>query len=333
MKTILIITDNTHDQINGVVTTFRNIEQWAIKDNYKILYITPNDFRHFRAPGYPEVKISFPFGIGKRITQINPDYIHIATEGPIGLFANLWCWRNRYKFNTSYHSKWPEFMKKMYGIPEAITIFYLKRFHNHSGIVLTTTKTMVADLLKRGYRSNIIPWTRGVDFQTFNGEIRSSDRKQSPVLLNVGRVSIEKGLEDFCKLDYPGATKIIVGDGPYRSYLESKYPDVIFTGMKTGSELAEYYANSDVFVFPSVTDTFGVVIIESIACGTPVAAYPVPGPIDILQEGITGSMNCDLRLAVEVCLSIDRHTVEQHSREWTWEECWRIFRDNLVPII
>lgn len=332
MKTILVITDNTHDQINGVVTTFRNIEQQAIQDGYKICYITPNDFRHFNAPGYSEVKISLPFGIGKRIREINPDYIHIATEGPIGLMANLWCWRNHYRFNTSYHSKWPEFMKKMYNIPETITISYLKWFHNHSGIVLTTTKTMVRDLLNQGYRSNIISWTRGVDFSVFNSSRRSNNNK-SIVLLNVGRVSIEKGLEDFCKLDYPGATKIIVGDGPYRSYLESKYPDVIFVGMKTGKELAEYYANSDVFVFSSMTDTFGVVIIESIACGTPVAAYPVPGPIDILQEGITGSMNSDLRSAVEKCLMIDRHTVEQNSHEWTWKECWRIFRDNLVPII
>lgn len=332
MKTILVITDNTRDQINGVVTTFRNIEQHAINDGYKICYITPNDFKHFNAPGYPEVKISLPFGIGKRIKQINPDYIHIATEGPIGFITNLWCWRNHYRFNTSYHSKWPEFMKKMYRIPENITIAYLKWFHNHSGIVLTTTKTMVRDLLKQGYRSNIIPWTRGVDFTVFNSSSRRLHDKLGPVLLNVGRVSIEKGLDDFCKLDYPASIKIIVGDGPYRSYLESKYPDVVFVGMKQGNELAEYYANSDVFVFSSITDTFGVVIIESIACGTPVAAYRVPGPMDILEEGINGAMSSDLKSAIDACLLLNRDTVEQSSCVWTWEECWRIFRDNLISI-
>lgn len=333
MSKILIITDNVADQINGVVTTFKNIEAHAVADGYSIEYITPLDFRHCNAPKYPEVKISLPLGIGNKIQQINPDYIHIATEGTIGLAANLWCWRNGYRFNTSYHSRWPEFMHKMYAIPQWITISYLRWFHNHSGIVLTTTRTIVSELLNQGYKTNIIPWSRGVDRNIFNSSTRTSNVAGKPVLVSVGRVSIEKGLDDFCAIDWPGATKIVVGDGPYRSVLETKYPDVLFVGMKTGQELATYYANSDVFVFSSITDTFGVVIIESIACGTPVAAYRVPGPVDIIDESVNGSMveyGSDIKHAIEACLALDRKRIESSASHWTWAETWNIFRDALV---
>ena len=333
MPKILVITDNTSDQINGVVTTFKNIEPLAVADGYTIEYITPLNFKHWDAPKYPEVKISLPIGLGRKIQQINPDYIHIATEGTIGLAANLWCWRNGHRFNTSYHSRWPEFMKQMYGIPNCLTIAYLRWFHNHSGIVLTTTQTMVDQLHHQGYKSNIIPWTRGVDRSVFDSSTRTNNIAGKPILVSVGRVSVEKGLDDFCAIDWPGATKIVVGDGPYRSTLESRYPDVVFVGMKTGAQLAEYYANSDVFVFSSITDTFGVVIIESIACGTPVAAYRAPGPLDIIEEGVNGSMveyGDELKLAIQRCLMLDRTTVEASGARWTWDECWKIFRDALI---
>jgi len=333
MKKILIITDNIHsEQINGVVTTFQNIEQHAIADGYTVEYIDPTHFKHCNAPGYSDVKLALPIGIGKKIKKSNPDHIHIATEGPIGLAANLWCWKNNYKFNTSYHSKWPEFIKKMYGIPEFLTYSYLRWFHNHSGIVLTTTDTIVNELKQHKFKSNIIAWTRGVDRSIFNSSQRDNSLNyKRPILLNVGRVSIEKGLEDYCSLQYKDCTKIVVGDGPIKNELEKKYPDVIWTGTKKGSELAYYYANADVFVFTSVTDTFGLVMIESIACGTPIVGYPVPGPLDIIDARV-GFIDTDLSAAIDRALLLNRTEVLEASYRWSWEECWRIFKTNLIPI-
>jgi len=323
---ILIITDNLPDQINGVVTTFTNIKQLAEQDGFQVFYINPGDFRYVNCPGYPEVKLTWPWGIGRTIKEIAPDYIHIATEGPVGLAARLWCDIHRLRYNTSYHTRFPEFLKKIYGIPEFLTYRYVRWFHKHSGRVLTTTQTMVQELAAQGFRSDIIPWTRGVDRTVFRPELRDSE---SGYLLSVGRVSREKGLDDFCRLPWPGR-KVIVGDGPYRKELERRYPDIEFVGAKRGEELAQYYANASVFVFPSVTDTFGVVIIEALSVGTPVAAYAVPGPIDILEEGVNGHMSGTLLENVERCLHLNRQTVIESSVKWTWENCWTIFKNNLV---
>jgi len=329
-KKILIITDNLRDQINGVVTTFSNIERHAVADGYDVVYLDPGQFHHIDAPGYPEVKLSWPWRIGQKIKEINPDHIHIATEGPLGLAANLWCWRHDIVFNTSYHTKFPEFLKKMYHIPEWLTYRYVSWFHNHSGRVLTTTQTMVEELQKHGFRNGVIAWTRGVDRSVFRSSLRQSCPNR-PVLLNVGRVSKEKNIDAFCELKYPGATKIVVGDGPYRKELERRYPDVHFVGAMTGEKLARYYANADVFVFPSKADTFGVVIIESLACGTPVVGYDVPGPKDIIENGITGYYGDDLKSNIDRALRLDRQRVEIRSHKWSWKKCWHIFRDNLVP--
>lgn len=331
-KRILIITDNTPEQINGVVTTFTNIELLAKRDGFDIDYISPVLFNSVGAPGYPEVKLAWPRRIGRIIQSRSPDYIHIATEGPIGLAARLWLDRKGWRYNTSYHTKFPEFIKRIYGIPEWITYVYVRWFHKHSGRVLTTTETMVQDLKAHGFCGDIQAWTRGVDRRVFDPSLRNRSDKEK-ILLNVGRVSKEKGLDDFCQLSIPGTRKIVVGDGPYRAELESRYPDVEFVGAKTGRELARYFANADVFVFPSRSDTFGVVIIESLAVGTPVAAYNVPGPRDILEPGVTGYMGPCLSDAVEICLDYDRDRVIAASQKWTWDHCWQIFRDNLVDII
>lgn len=327
---ILVITDNIRDQINGVVTTFKNIEGLAFADGFHIVYIDPGQFPHFDCPGYPEVKISWPWGIGKKIQEIDPTYIHIATEGPIGLAARLWLDKKGWRYNTSYHTKFPEFLKKIYGIPECLTYAYVRWFHKHSGKVLTTTQTMVNDLRKHGFEGELYSWTRGVDRKKFRSQIRGNIECARPLLLYVGRMSKEKNIDEFCKLEYPGATKIAIGDGPYRQELIKKYPDVDFPGARQPETLAHYYANADVFVFPSLTDTFGIVIIESLACGTPVAAFPVAGPIDILENGITGHMSWNLRESVDRCLEYSRIRVEQASQKWTWQECWKIFKDNLV---
>jgi glycosyltransferase involved in cell wall biosynthesis len=328
-KTILVVTDNVPDQINGVVTTFKNLEDQAGLAGDRIVYIDPGQFPRFNCPGYPEVKICWPHGISKKIKAIQPDYIHIATEGPVGLFARWWCERNNIPYNTSYHTDFAKFLKKMYHVPESWTWWYMRWFHKNSHRVLVTTESIRQDLLTRGF-CNLRVWTRGVDRTIFNSSYRGETVAGRPVLLSVGRVSVEKGLDDFCRLDIPGSTKIIVGDGPYRRELERRYPDIHFVGAKKGTQLARYYAQADVFVFPSRADTFGVVNIEAMACGTPVAAYPVAGPKDIIDPGLTGFLNDHLRLAVEQCLTLDRRTVEDVSLQWTWAECWRIFKENLV---
>ena len=327
-KTILVVTDNVADQVNGVVTTFKNLEDQASLRGHRIVYIDPGQFPHFACPGYPEVKISWPHGISKKIKALQPDYIHIATEGPVGLFARWWCERNRIPYNTSYHTDFAKFLKKMYHVPESWTWWYLRWFHKNSQRVLVTTASIEQELINRGFE-RLRVWTRGVDRTYFSSSLRTGSNLR-PVLLSVGRVSREKGLDDFCRLDMPWCEKIVVGDGPYRRELERRYHMVKFVGSKQGLELASYYAQADVFVFTSRADTFGVVNIEALACGTPVAAYPVPGPRDIVEPGLTGFLNDNLELAVRQCLTLDRADVETTSLQWTWAECWSIFEENLV---
>jgi glycosyltransferase involved in cell wall biosynthesis len=331
-KTILIVTDNLYDQINGVVTTYKNIEACAVRDNYRVVYLDPGRFRYFDCPGYNEVKIAFPRKVGEILEEIRPDHIHIATEGPVGLRVRQYLDKHGYRYNTAYHTKFPEGLRKLFGIPEAITWPLVRWFHKHSGKVLTTTESMVQELQAHGFDGEIIPWTRGVDRDIFKPDQCTKTLSNGPILVCVSRVSKEKNLDDFCKLDYPNAIKIMVGDGPYRKDLEARYPDVQFVGFKTGTELAKYYAMADVFVFPSRWETFGIVMIEAMACGTPVAAYPCQGPEDVIDEGVTGCMNDDLKQAVSDALTLDRIRVCQASSRWSWQRAWEIFRDNLIQI-
>lgn len=333
-RKILVITDNTKEQINGVVTTFKNLELQANTDDYELYFIDPTDFWYIDAPKYPEVKLSLPLFIGKKILDSNPDHVHIATEGPVGLAARLWLDSKKWKYNTSYHTKFPEFIKDIYGIPLSWTYAYVRWFHKHSGRVLTTTETMVRDLKKNNFTGEILAWTRGVDRDAL---VPSQEWQHLSIsgrrirVLNVGRVSKEKNLDDLCKLQDVFDIEI-VGDGPYKQELMKKYPRVNFLGYKQGSELADCYAKADVFCFTSRVDTFGIVIIESLSLGTPVAAYPVPGPLDILEQGITGHMSEDLSDSIKIAANYSRQRVKQNSEKWTWNRCWEIFRDNLVEI-
>ena len=328
-KKILIITDNLPDQINGVVTTYKNIEACAIRDGYTVDYLDPSRFRYIDCPRYNEVKITFPWAVGKKIKAINPDYIHIATEGPLGLWARAYLSKCNIRHNTAYHTKFPEGLKTLFGIPEFITWRFVKWFHKHSGKVLTTTDTMVKDLKDHGFDGDVVPWTRGVDREIFNPSYRGETVAGKPILVCVARVSKEKNLEQFFEMEYPGATKIMVGDGPMLETYKKQYPDVIFTGFKTGKSLAEYYANADVFVFPSRWETFGIVMIEAMACGTPVAAFPCDGPKDVIDDGITGYMDKNLADAVFMCMQLDREKVLEGSQRWTWDNAWKIFKENL----
>jgi glycosyltransferase involved in cell wall biosynthesis len=327
-KKILIITDNLPDQINGVVTTYKNIEACAILDGYTIDYINPSRFRYVDCPGYNEVKLTIPWRMGEEIKKINPDYIHIATEGPVGLWARAYLSKHNIRHNTAYHTKFPEGLNKLFGIPESLTWRYVRWFHKHSGKVLTTTDTMKKDLLAHNFDDNIVSWTRGVDRDIFNPSHRVETT--SKYIVCVSRVSKEKNLEDFFEIDYPGYLKIMVGDGPMLETYKKKYPNVHFTGFKTGVDLARYYANAEVFVFPSRWETFGIVMIEAMACGTPVAAFPCDGPKDVIEQGVTGFMNENLTNAIDGCLQLNRDRVLKGSQRWSWDNAWQTFRDNLI---
>jgi len=328
-KTILIITDNLPDQINGVVTTYKNIEACAILDGYNVVFLHPGWFSYIDCPGYNEVKIAYPRNMGKKIKEVNPDYIHIATEGPLGLWARAYLSLAHIPHNTAYHTKFPEGLRKLFGIPESLTWRFVRWFHKHSGKVLTTTDSMVKELQAHGFSGEVIPWTRGVDRDIFSPKLRQD--VPAKYLLCVSRVSKEKNLEKFFELKYHGYLKIMVGDGPMLETYKKKYPDVYFAGFKTGVPLAKYYANAEVFVFPSRWETFGIVMIEAMACGTPVAAYPCQGPEDVIDQAVTGFMNDSLADAVTACLQLDRNRVYEGSKRWTWEAAWQIFKDNLIP--
>ena len=329
-KTILIVTDNLPEQINGVVTTYKNIEAVAIRDGYRFVYLDPGRFSYVDCPGYNEVKIAFPWKIGQAIEEISPDHIHIATEGPMGLCARQYLDKHGYCYNTAYHTKFPEGINKLFGIPESITWPLVKWFHKHSGKVLTTTDSMVKELQQHGFNGDIVSWTRGVDRDIF---YPSDFFHTTGILLCVSRVSIEKNLEDFFRLDYPNYRKVMVGDGPMLDTYRQQYLDVEFVGYKTGKELSNYYRQADVFVFPSQWETFGIVMIEAMACGTPVAAYPVQGPLDVIDPGVTGCMNFNLKQAVDQALQLNRDTVYEGSMSWSWSRAWEIFKDNLVPAV
>lgn len=330
MKKILIATDNTVDQINGVVTTYRNITQHAQQDGYQVYFVDPDNFPSMPAPGYDAVDLCWPWGISDIVDDINPDYIHIATEGPIGLASRMLCDRRGWKYNTSYHTNFAEALKKLLYIPESWSWWYIRWFHRHSGRVLTTTPAMVQTLQQKGIRGDIISWTRGVDRNIFTPELRRTLRDPEITLLYVGRVSKEKNLEAFCNLQYPNSRKIVVGDGPMLFTLREQYSNIEFRGFLIGQDLAREYANADVFVFPSHWDTFGIVMIEAMACGTPVAAFPVTGPNQVVEQGVTGYLDQSLYQAVYRCLELDRAQVHRASYKWVWHHAWEIFRDNLI---
>ena len=300
----------------------------AIRDNYRVVYLDPGRFRHVDCPGYNELKIAFPWKVGKIFEEINPDYIHIATEGPVGLCVRQYLDKHSYRYNTAYHTKFPEGIRKLFGVPEALTWPLVRWFHKHSGKVLTTTDTMVSELRDHGFDGDVIPWTRGVDRDVFHPAHRVET--VSKYLLCVSRVSKEKNLEAFFELDYPGYLKVMVGDGPMLETYKKQYPDVHFTGYKTGVDLARYYANAEVFVFPSQWETFGIVMIESMACGTPVAAFPCDGPKDVIEQGVTGFMNESLSDAIDSCLQLNRKSIHKGSTKWSWDNAWQTFKDNLI---
>lgn len=326
---VLIATDAWHPQVNGVVRSLEHLAREAPKLGASIEFITPDAFRTISMPTYHEIRLAFatPKMARRVIDRVNPDYIHIATEGPIGLSTRHVCLKEGYSFTTSYHTRFPEYIAARIPVPTNWSYAAIRRFHNAGAATMVSTPTLERDLAERGFR-NLVRWSRGVDADLFCPRPSRPHSFPGPVFLYVGRVAVEKNIEAFLKLDLPG-TKVIVGDGPARAVLSDRYPEAHFLGIKTGEELAAIYASADVFVFPSVTDTFGIVLLEALASGLPIAAFPVMGPIDVIGESETGILDFDLRYAALTALTINRDACRTHALTYSWQASTGQFLDNI----
>lgn len=331
-RRILLATDAWQPQVNGVVRTWETSIALLQQQGYTFGVIEPRDFLTVAAPKYPEIRLAFPSRrrIAQMIHAFQPDAIHIATEGPIGLAVRAFCVRQRWNFTTSYHSKFPEFLEHLTRIPARWTYRVMRWFHAASSAVMVAQPSLERELAVHGI-GRLKRWSRGVDLQLFRPRPKTFPYPK-PIMLYAGRISKEKNLESFLALDLPG-TKVLVGDGPIRASLQRDYPSAIFLGYRKGEALAEAYANADVFVFPSRTDTFGLVMIEALACGAPVAAYPVVGPIDIITRPDIGALHDNLREAILLALQNGRpEACVEHARTFTWERCTAQLASNFVAI-
>ena len=315
---IVIVTDAWEPQVNGVVRTLKQTRHCLQELGHDVEMITPREFKTVPCPSYPSIRLAlFPSRhIAKRLHAANANAIHIATEGPLGMAARRWCLRHKVKFTTSYHTQFPEYLRLRAPIPLSWSYAWLRRFHSKAVHTLVPTPSQRQRLIDRGFH-HVAVWGRGVDTQVFTPEEPKILDLPRPILLNMGRVAVEKNIEAFLDADVEGS-KVVVGDGPDLAILQKRYPNVLFTGAKFGKELAAYVAAADVFVFPSKTDTFGLVILEAMACGVPVAAYPVTGPADIIIEGKTGSMNEDLSTAIDAAKTLDPADCLAYAQQHSW---------------
>jgi glycosyltransferase involved in cell wall biosynthesis len=329
---VLIATDAWYPQVNGVVRTLTSLARSAVALGAEIEFLTPDGFRSLGVPTYPGLRIALPNRreIARRIESASPDAIHIATEGPIGWAVRAYCRRRKLAFTTSYTTRFPEYIAVRSIIPAALSYAVLRHFHAAAAMTMVATGSLRQELSARGFKK-LGNWTRGVDTDLFRPDNPAELDLPRPVFMTVGRVAVEKNLEAFLALDLPGS-KVVVGDGPQRTLLQRRYPAAKFLGEKTGQDLTSHVAAADVFVFPSLTDTFGVVQLEALACGTPVAAFPVPGPLDVIADHPVGALDADLRSACLHALGISRQSCRSFALERSWENSARQFVGNLTAL-
>jgi glycosyltransferase involved in cell wall biosynthesis len=329
---ILLATDAWEPQVNGVVRTLTRTVAECRAMGHEVVVVQPELFKSVPCPTYPEIRLALGAyeDMQERFKAFEPEAVHIATEGPIGFSARRICLEWKLPFTTSYHTKFPEYVSARFPVPVSVGYAYMRWFHKPSGRLMVATPSMRDELSRHGFR-NISPWSRGVDTELFRPGLKPIyEGVERPIWLNVGRVAVEKNIETFLKLDLPG-TKVVVGDGPAREELSKKYPSALFPGAAFGDELAQHFSDADAFVFPSLTDTFGLVILEAMACGTPVAAFPAPGPIDIIPDSGAGAVDEDLRAACLACLELDRGGVRAYAEKFSWRASAEEFVRNLQP--
>ena len=331
---ILIVTDAWTPQVNGVVRTLTMVANELRAMGHEVMVIGPDRFCTIPCPTYPDIALSLlpRRRLVRMIESFSPEALHIATEGPLGIAARRWARRHGRAFTTAFHTRFAEYIHARMRVPTRPIYAWMRRFHSAGSGTMVATESLRQELSSRGFR-NIREWSRGVDLDLFTPEHGEKWDLPRPVFLYVGRLAVEKNIKAFLELDLPGS-RVVVGDGPMLASLRREYPEVTFTGPRYGEALARAYAGADVFVFPSLTDTFGLVILEALACGTPVAAYPVTGPKDVMSgaKGMIGAMNADLRQAALTALTADRSACRMHAERYSWRACARTFLSHLVPM-
>lgn len=328
---IMIVTDAWEPQVNGVVRTIKSTRRELESMGHVVDVLSPLEFRTLPCPTYPDIRLSLGATrkTHQRIKDFNPDALHIATEGPLGLAARRWAVKHHFPYTTAYHTRFPEYIYARFRIPLKWTYRYLNWFHGKAKSVMAPTHVVIKDLRDNGFK-NVVLWGRGVELDIFKPhDIRRLDTKP-PIFLYVGRVAVEKNIEAFLDLDLPGS-KWVVGEGPALTDLRSRYPDTNFMGVLSQNELAEVYSSADVFVFPSKTDTFGLVLLEAMACGLPVAAYPVTGPLDVIGDSLGGALNHDLHQACLDALDLKREDAFSHAQKYSWRAATEQFLNAIHP--
>jgi glycosyltransferase involved in cell wall biosynthesis len=327
---LLIVTDAWHPQVNGVVRTLTELRKGLVQKGWQVLVLGPEGLT-VACPTYPEIRLTLnpTRQIQQLLNEWTPEAVHIATEGPLGWAMRRVCIERDWPFTTSFHTRFPEYLKSRFAVPRRWTYRVLRHFHAPAERVLVPTEMVRRDLEKSGFNKTRI-WGRGVDTNVFSPEKPARLTFPGPILLYVGRLAVEKNVTAFLDLKTKG-TKVIVGDGPMRPQLESRYPEAWFLGARFGAELASLYAAADVFVFPSLTDTFGLVLLEALACGTPVAAFPAAGPADVLNDPAVATLNWDLAAAIERSLTLDRPKCRKFALARSWENCVNTFASCVSP--
>jgi len=327
---IMIVSDAWFPQTNGVVNTLAQTAAWLGRFGHEVRLITPADFRTFPCPTYPEIRLALlpQFKLARSIAAFRPQALHIATEGPLGFAARGYCLRHGLRFTTSYHTQFPQYLRSRLPVPLAASYALLRWFHGAAQSCMVSTPGMQAELEARGF-TNVVRWRRGVDTQLFRPLPKDFLDLPRPIAVCVGRVAVEKNVAAFLRMPWNG-TKVVVGDGPERARLQAQYPGAVYVGFRFGEDLAAHIAAADVLVFPSLTDTFGLVNLEAMACGVPVAAFPVTGPIDVVQDGVTGALDTDLARAAQRALRIDPRACRERALQSSWETITHEFESNLV---
>ena len=327
---IMIVTDAWFPQTNGVVNTLAQTAAWLVRFGHEVIISASRDFPTFPCPTYPEIRVAVrPMAaLARKFAAFRPQAVHIATEGPLGLAARRLCVRNGWRFTTSYHTQFPQYLRSRWPIPLWLSYAALRRFHAAAQRCMVSTPSVENELRSRGFR-NLVRWRRGVDTELFRPQSKEFLRLPRPIAAYVGRLAVEKNVDAFLQMPWRGS-KIVIGDGPERPRLEAQYREAVYVGFRYGEDLAAHLAAADVLVFPSLTDTFGLVNLEAMACGVPVAAFPVTGPIDVVEDGVTGALDPDLGRAAERALRVDPQACRARALQSSWTACTRQFEGNLI---